>query len=157
MVDICWTTPRQRLVFSWKSAEPDQWRDRAVARTVVEFEAWDSRMRRRFGLLRTIKWFPKHDGGSGRKMIAALHWSHRNCWSWFVEWSRVHEECRGFKLCCAYRQFALVLWWYQIALHWQTNITSVASQYRDAAPEIIFKHDIERALYQKRMKQKEAD
>lgn len=155
MADICWSTPKKRLVFSWKSSEPDHWRERALARSVSEFEAWDAKMRRRFGLIRTIKWLPKHTGSNGRKTLASLHWPHRNCWSWFVEWSRVHDECRGLKLCCAYRQFALVLWWYQVAIHWQTNMTSVASQYRDEAPEIIFKHDVERALYQKRMKQRE--
>lgn len=151
MTDFCWATPRKRLVLAWKSSDPDPWRQRFVPHTVAEFEAWDVKMRRRFGVLRTIRWFPKHAGGHGRKMIASLHWPHRNCWSWFLEWSPVHEECRGFKLTCAYRQFAVVLWWRQIAFHWQTNVTSVASQYRDEAPEIISKDDVERAMYQKRL------
>ncbi len=153
MVDVCWNAFGKRLVFAWKSADHDNWRDRAVVDTVADFERWDANMRRRFGLLRTIRWLPKNSPNSGRKMLAALHWPHRNCWSWFVEWSAVHEECRGFKVVCAYRQFALVLWGRQLGVHWQDNITSVASQYRDEAPEIIFKHDIERALYQKRIRQ----
>ena len=151
MVDICWATSNKRLVFAWRSAKCEDWRDRSVADTVIEFEKWDAKMRKEFGLWRTVRLFPRHYDSGGRKTIASLHWPHRNCWSWFIECSKVHDECRGLKVIYGYRQFALVFWWGQIDLHWQNNMTSVASQYRDDAPEIILKCDIERALYKKRM------
>lgn len=150
MIDVCWTAFNKRLVFAWKSSEKPDWRENGVKHTVEAYDAWDRKMRRKYGALRSIRWFGQTNEPQRRTMIASLHWPHRLCWSWFLDWSVVHPECRGFKVTCAYSQFAIVLWCRQISFHWQNDNWMVGMQHRDEGPEVIWKHDIERAMYLER-------
>jgi hypothetical protein len=157
MKDVCWTAFGKRLVFAWRSSAARDWRKSAVPSTVLAFDAWDRKMRRRFGLLRTIRWFGRTNQPGKRWMIASLHWPHRLCWSWCLDWAVVSRECAGFKMTYGYRQFALVLWRRQLSLHWQESDWMPALAYRGEAPEVIWKHDIERAMYLERALKRERE
>lgn len=142
MPDVTWTAFGKRLVFSWMSStQSSDWRDDAVPSTADAYHKWDKQQRRNFGLLRTIKWFGPTNQPGKRWAIASLHWPHRLCWSWIVDWSVVHPECRGIKICCAYRQFALVLWCRQLSVHWQDSGYMVYGPHAEGAPKIMWRHE----------------
>lgn len=151
-MDVTWTAFGKRVVFAWRSDTIDDWRKSAVASTVEAFDAWDKKKRRESGFLRTIRWFSPTNQPDKRIMIASLHWPHRLCWSWGIDWAKVPSECAGLKVIYGYKQFAIVLLWRQISLHWQRDDWIPSMKHKGEAPEVIWKHDIERAMFLERQR-----
>lgn len=150
MSDIFWATPNKRFVFAWRQNDGRDWREGAVSSTVKAFDKWDRKMKRKFGLMRTLRWFAPTNQPETRTMIVALHWPHKLCWSWTIDWSKVTRECAGFKVTCAYRHFSIVFWQRQLSYHWQDDTWMAASPYRGEAPKVIWAHSIESDMYQGR-------
>lgn len=133
----------KRLVFGWDWTRPNNWRERATAKSLAAFDAWDRAQRKRLGWRAGLRAWSKTNVARRRNLLSR-HWPHKLCWDWLVCASivlPVNAETNGLKLILSrrYRHVDVVLGPLHIHAAWQdSGYMAGVGPYRTEAPKLVW-------------------